>query len=241
MRWERRSIPGARDRRADGTRSSALTSSLAAFYKTARGIPGVQAEVARTRSPIESRPVARRPTATPTGIDEQIETSFRRFRESAVRLVEQVNDRLGPNRVVTDGGQADLHLIRSIFGKWSADILLSLHHTPSAGFEDLRRTLGGISARVLSIKLKELEEIGLVTREIIDARPPRVRYSLTERGWTVAWLAQPIFLYVRLTTRLDARPTPPAEPSTPAAGDPSGALIPPTGTATGGRSRSPSP
>ncbi|EQD46945.1 Helix-turn-helix, HxlR type domain protein, partial [mine drainage metagenome] len=84
-----------------------------------------------------------------------------------------------------------------MFGKWTTEILLGLHAAPTAGFEDLRRSLPDISARVLSIKLKELEENGMVRRAIVDARPPRVRYSLTERGWTVAWLARPIYLYLR--------------------------------------------
>jgi DNA-binding HxlR family transcriptional regulator len=156
---------------------------------------------------VNPRPVSRRSPPAPPGPDDAIESSFRRFRESAVRLVEQVNDRLEAARPASEGEQSDLHLIRSIFGKWSGDLLLALHRTPTAGFEDLRRTLGGISARVLSIKLKELEEIGMVSRQIIDARPPRVRYSLTERGWTVAWLAQPIFLYLRVTERARSRPS----------------------------------
>ncbi len=116
-------------------------------------------------------------------------------------MVEQVNDLLEQLPRPNDTVEEDLHLTRAIFGKWSADILLVLHRTPTAGFEDLRRSLGGISARVLSIKLKDLEDIGVVTREIVDARPPRVRYSLTERGWTVAWLAQPIVLFIRLADR----------------------------------------
>lgn len=147
------------------------------------------------------RPNPPPPVRGPSVPDDEIEAAFQRFRESAVRLVEQVNDRL--ELMPRDRGAdiSDLHVTRAIFGKWSADILLVLHRTPTAGFEDLRRSLGGISSRVLSIKLKDLEEVGLVTREILDARPPRVRYSLTERGWTVAWLAQPIVLYIGLTDR----------------------------------------
>jgi DNA-binding HxlR family transcriptional regulator len=138
---------------------------------------------------------------TPPDAPDDVDGSFRRFREAAVRLVEQVNDQLYEGAPPEDAGRQDLQLMRSIFGKWSADILIALHHVPTAGFEDLRRYLNGISARVLSIKLKELEYNGMVKREILDTRPPRVRYGLTERGWTVAWLAQPIFLYMRVTDR----------------------------------------
>lgn len=131
----------------------------------------------------------------------EIERSFREFRESAVRLVERVTDLAGEPADPVTSVQADLKILRSIFGKWSADVLLALHARPSVGFEDLRRSLPGISPRVLSLKLKELEQNGMVTREILDTRPPRVHYSLTERGWTVAWLAQPIFMFLRLTER----------------------------------------
>ncbi|HEV2165732.1 MAG TPA: helix-turn-helix domain-containing protein [Thermoplasmata archaeon] len=131
----------------------------------------------------------------------EIERSFREFRESAVRLVERVTDLSGETSDPVVAVQADLKILRSIFGKWSADVLLALHVRPSVGFEDLRRSLPGISPRVLSLKLKELEQNGMVSREILDTRPPRVHYSLTERGWTVAWLAQPIFMFLRLTER----------------------------------------
>lgn len=130
---------------------------------------------------------------------DEVERSFREFRESTVRLVEHVTDLVGPVEDPIAAAQTDLKIVRSIFGKWSADVLLALHAVPSVGFEEMRRALPGISPRVLSLKLKELEMNSMVQREILDTRPPRVRYSLTQRGWTVAWLAQPIFLYLRLT------------------------------------------
>jgi DNA-binding HxlR family transcriptional regulator len=133
--------------------------------------------------------------------DEDLDREFSEFRESAVRLVERVTDLVGPSGDPVAAAQADLKIVRSIFGKWSADILISLHAVPSIGFEELRRSMPGISPRVLSMKLKELEQNGMVQREIIDTRPPRVRYSLTQRGWTVAWLSQPVFLFLRLTDR----------------------------------------
>jgi DNA-binding HxlR family transcriptional regulator len=142
-----------------------------------------------------------------TPAEVQVERSFREFRESAVRLVERVTDVLGTGDDPIAAARADLKIVRSIFGKWSADVLLALHAVPAVGFEELRRNLAGISPRVLSLKLKELEQNGMVQREIIDARPPRVHYSLTERGWTVAWLAQPVFMFLRLNAR-QTLPTP---------------------------------
>jgi DNA-binding HxlR family transcriptional regulator len=40
-----------------------------------------------------------------------------------------------------------------------------------------------VTPRVLSRELKQLQERGLVRRQQLDGRPPRVEYSLTERGW----------------------------------------------------------
>ncbi|MCI4366194.1 MAG: helix-turn-helix transcriptional regulator [Thermoplasmata archaeon] len=141
--------------------------------------------------------------AAPPGVEQEIDRAFREFREAAVRLAERVGDLRGDRGDPATKAREDLHLVRAIFGKWSTDVLMALHAVPSAGFEELRRSLPGISPRVLSLKLKELEGNGMVHREIIDARPPRVRYALTDRGWTVAWLAQPVLLYLR---RSDAGP-----------------------------------
>jgi DNA-binding HxlR family transcriptional regulator len=167
---------------------------------------------ARTSAPVSRRPI--RPVLKPApGSDPAIARGFKEFREAAVRLVEQVSDALGPDEDPMAVMQADLRIVRSIFGKWSADVLLVLHSVPSIGFEQLRRGLPRISPRVLSQKLKELELAGMVEREIIDSRPPRVKYSLTERGWTVTWLAQPILLFLRLSERANP-PTSDALPTT---------------------------
>jgi DNA-binding HxlR family transcriptional regulator len=128
----------------------------------------------------------------------EIERSFKEFRESAVRLAERVSDmsHTAPEDPI-EAARQDLQLLRTIFGKWSPEVLVALHAAPAEGFESLRRSLIGISPRVLSLKLKELESNGMVLREVVDARPPRVRYTLTDRGWTVAWLTQPVLLYLR--------------------------------------------
>ncbi len=72
----------------------------------------------------------------------------------------------------------------------------------SMGFEQLRKTLPGISSRILSAKLKTLEDLGLVERNVLATRPPRVNYDLTEKGVTVAKLGEPVLLYLRYTEGL---------------------------------------
>lgn len=152
--------------------------------------------------PRKETPPARSVLARPSEVPwNEIDRCFRDFRESAVRLVERVNDLMGPDSDRRSPSAADVRLVRSIFGKWSMEVLIALHTSPSAGFEELRRALPGISPRVLSLKLKGLEEHGMVRREIVDARPPRVRYLLTDRGWTVAWLSDPVLLFLEQSGR----------------------------------------
>jgi DNA-binding HxlR family transcriptional regulator len=147
---------------------------------------------------------------------DEIDRCFRDFRESAVRLVERVNDLLTPSPSSRSSASRNVRLVRAIFGKWSMEVLVALHTSPSAGFEELRRSLPGISPRVLSLKLKGLEEHGMVRREIVDSRPPRVRYTLTDQGWTVAWLSDPVLLFLEQAEIRESAPAPGRAPITPA-------------------------
>jgi DNA-binding HxlR family transcriptional regulator len=150
---------------------------------------------------------------------DEVDRCFRDFREAAVRLVERVNDLTAPAQPSHSAAPKDVRLVRSVFGKWSMEVLVALHSAPSAGFEELRRSLPGISPRVLSLKLKGLEQHNMVRREIIDARPPRVRYTLTDQGWTVAWLSDPVLLFLEQAGARERaeRPTStsPSHPSSP--------------------------
>lgn len=65
--------------------------------------------------------------------------------------------------------------------KWTARVILFLSEKPR-GFGDLRRKLGGVSAKVLSQRLKALEDAGVVNRSEQPTNPPRVNYSLTDEG-----------------------------------------------------------
>ncbi|MGK9165157.1 helix-turn-helix transcriptional regulator [Inquilinus limosus] len=52
-------------------------------------------------------------------------------------------------------------------------------------FNEIRRTIGGISQRMLTLTLRGLERDGLVTRTVFPTIPPRVDYELTELGRTL--------------------------------------------------------
>ena len=70
--------------------------------------------------------------------------------------------------------------------KWSVLIVALLGDGPKR-FNEIKRLVGGISQRMLTLTLRGLERDGLVTRTVFPTVPPRVDYALTELGrslWT---------------------------------------------------------
>ena len=82
--------------------------------------------------------------------------------------------------------------------KWSLLVIAMLEQrpTPRARFSELKRSIPGISQRMLTATLRSLERDGLVTRHVYAEVPPRVEYALTPLGkqfmqpvrGLVAWL-----------------------------------------------------
>lgn len=69
-----------------------------------------------------------------------------------------------------------------LFGnKWKIYIIQQLKERPF-GFNELQRAIVGISQKVLSSNLKEMEKAGLVTRTVIPETPIRTEYALSEVG-----------------------------------------------------------
>lgn len=65
--------------------------------------------------------------------------------------------------------------------KWSVLIISLLGDGPKR-FNEIKRMVGGISQRMLTLTLRGLERDGLVTRTVFPTIPPRVDYELTELG-----------------------------------------------------------
>ncbi|MFB6311377.1 MAG: winged helix-turn-helix transcriptional regulator [Salinirussus sp.] len=71
---------------------------------------------------------------------------------------------------------------RLIGKKWHPVIIHRLLEQGPQGFNALKESVDGISSKVLSDSLDDLEEHELVNRKIVSEKPFRVEYSLTERG-----------------------------------------------------------
>jgi DNA-binding HxlR family transcriptional regulator len=68
-----------------------------------------------------------------------------------------------------------------VCGKWTLLLVRELSEGTSR-FCELERSLTGISPRTLSLRLRALEEEGIVERQTFPEVPPRVEYALTDKG-----------------------------------------------------------
>jgi DNA-binding HxlR family transcriptional regulator len=86
------------------------------------------------------------------------------------------------NRVVPPPDECPLTAcMRVIGGAWKPHIIWYLRDGPRR-FGELRRDASGISAKVLSARLVELEAMGVISRRAMRTSPPTVEYALTEVG-----------------------------------------------------------
>jgi DNA-binding HxlR family transcriptional regulator len=83
-----------------------------------------------------------------------------------------------------------------VCGKWTLLVIRDLVEGRSR-FCELERSLRGISPRTLSLRLRALEEEGIVERQTYPEVPPRVEYALTEKGRALVPLIEDMRLYGR--------------------------------------------
>ncbi|SFK53160.1 transcriptional regulator, HxlR family [Sphingomonas sp. NFR04] len=69
--------------------------------------------------------------------------------------------------------------------KWTVMIVMVLSERPRR-FNDIKRTIGGISQQMLTRTLKALERDGMVSRTVHPTVPPQVEYALTELGHSLS-------------------------------------------------------
>lgn len=73
-------------------------------------------------------------------------------------------------------------ILRMLMGPWTTYILYNLKSHGPQRFGQLKRRISGISAKMLTERLRTLEGAGLVRRDYEATIPPKVTYSMTERG-----------------------------------------------------------
>lgn len=76
-------------------------------------------------------------------------------------------------------------VLNRIGDKWSVMVVGMMGRNGTLRFNELKRLINGVSQRMLTLTLRNLERDGLVTRTIYPEVPPRVEYSLTELGKTL--------------------------------------------------------
>ena len=86
------------------------------------------------------------------------------------------------NKVSLPPEECPLHrCLGLIGGRWAPAIIWYLSQGPRR-FSELKDDIQGVSAKVLTTRLKKLEADGVVNREVMPTSPPSVEYSLTELG-----------------------------------------------------------
>lgn len=82
---------------------------------------------------------------------------------------------------VTSECRAVTEILSRVGDKWSVQVVVQIG-SETRRFNELRRMIGDISQRMLTLTLRSLERDGLVTRTVYPTIPPRVEYQLTGLG-----------------------------------------------------------
>ena len=70
------------------------------------------------------------------------------------------------------------YAVQMIGGRWKILIIVSLENAPKR-YGEIKKTIPGLTERMLTLQLREMEEDGLVKRTVFAEVPPRVEYELT--------------------------------------------------------------
>lgn len=90
-----------------------------------------------------------------------------------------------------------VYTLAVVGGKWKWLILYRLWEKELLRYGELKREIDGITHKMLSQQLKEMENDGLIFREEYHQIPPKVEYSLTEKGKTLIPILEQMCLWGR--------------------------------------------
>jgi DNA-binding HxlR family transcriptional regulator len=101
--------------------------------------------------------------------------------------------------VKADDAECGLDIALAVMGgKWKPMILYHLQHGPRR-FGDLKRSVKGISEKVLIQQLRDLQAVGVLIRHDYQEVPPRVDYTVTHFGMTLVQALMPLCHWARKT------------------------------------------
>ncbi len=111
--------------------------------------------------------------------------------------------------MIIDGNEYRIHLNGHVYhcaldvtmelvgGKWKTIVLWYLRKDKKR-FSELRKLIPGITEKMLSLQLRQLEKDGFVSRKVYPEVPPRVEYALTAHGRTLLPLLEEIAAWGRM-------------------------------------------
>lgn len=111
--------------------------------------------------------------------------------------------------MIIDGNEYRIHLNGHVYhcaldvtmelvgGKWKTIVLWYLRKDKKR-FSELRKLIPGITEKMLSLQLRQLEKDGFVSRKVFPEVPPRVEYTLTAHGKTLLPLLEEIAKWGRM-------------------------------------------
>ena len=97
-------------------------------------------------------------------------------------------------------------VVEFIGRRWVSVILIA-GYQGARRFSEYRRFAVGISDRILTLRLRELEQYGLIDRSVVPTMPVQISYTLTDRGLDLVRALQPLFAW---GLEVAEGPTPPA-------------------------------
>lgn len=84
-------------------------------------------------------------------------------------------------------------LLRLLMGQWTCYILWQLHTQGPMRFGVLKRSVPGLSSKVLTERVRMLEDAGIIFRDHVPTIPPQVTYGLSDRGQELVYALEELF------------------------------------------------
>jgi DNA-binding HxlR family transcriptional regulator len=113
-----------------------------------------------------------------------------------VQSTQTLRSSAGWNQVNEDECRHASQVLEVVGQRWSPSILLALARGAER-FSEITAVVAGLSARMLTLRLKQLETAELVERSVVPTTPVMVRYHLTPRGDDLIAALQPIAGHVQ--------------------------------------------